>query len=97
MAENIFAEGLFYKNPSEKAPKFIKANISIRVDEFVKFIEKYKKADGFVNLDVKESKAGKTYVSLNTWDKGQTPTGGAKKEEIPVIQDREIDVKDIPF
>jgi hypothetical protein len=73
MADKIFPEGLFYKAPRAGAPDFVKGAISIKVAELTPFLEKYVKPDGFVNIDVLESKGGKLYCALNTY--------GMEKEE----------------
>lgn len=76
--EVIFADGFIFKKPGEKAPDFIKAEIAIKADEFIAFLNKHKKSDGWVNLNVKKSKAGKLYTDLDSWtppkkDEGLTP------------------------
>lgn len=65
--ETIFADGLIYNKPHEKAPEFVKGSLSIKVDEFVAFLQKHKKDDGWVNIDMKKSKQGKLYFALNDW------------------------------
>lgn len=72
--EVVFTEGFIFKKPGDKAPEFIKGEIAIKVDEFVAFLLKHKKADGWVNINLKKSKAGKLYTDLDNW----TPP---KKEE----------------
>ena len=92
MVEKIFADGIRFSEPSEKAPDFIKGRISIQAEQALAFIEKYKDERGWLNLDVKESKGGKLYVELNTWKKGETqsaPKGEAEEDE--------INPDDIPF
>lgn len=71
--KTIFAAGLIVKPPSENAPDFIKAKLSIKVEELTAFLEEHTKPDGWVNLDVKESKGGKWYAQLNHWSKGDAP------------------------
>ncbi len=66
MAEKIFANGLMFKRPNEKAPDFVKGSLSIKTDEFIKFLNE-NSSDGWVNLDLKESQNGKLYFELNTW------------------------------
>ena len=71
MADIEFVEGLFVKAPHEKAPDFVKAQISIKVEDLGKWLRgKYKASlenDGWINLDVKESKGGKWYASVSTY------------------------------
>jgi len=66
MAEDkIFADGFIVKR-RENAPDFVVANVSIKVDEFGKFVKANSK-NGWVNLDVKTAQSGKMYAELNTW------------------------------
>jgi len=72
MTEKIFASGMYFDRPHENVPDFVKGKISVKVSEFIPFVEKH--ADrGYVNLDLKESKGGKLYLELNTWKKDATP------------------------
>ena len=85
----IFANGLIFKRPRENAPNFVKGTLSIRVSEFVEFLNKNAKND-WVNLDLKESKGLKLYFELNTWEKGLDKI---EQEELEKIDSK----KDIPF
>jgi len=73
--ETIFAEGMFFNSKHPNSPEFVLGSISFRVDEFVTFIQKHKKADGFVVVDFLRARAkegetkGKPYFKLNTWTK----------------------------
>ena len=69
MANDIeFVDGLIVKAPHEKAPSFVKAQISIKVEDLGKWLRgKFKAGDEWVNIDVKESKGGKWYASVNTY------------------------------
>jgi hypothetical protein len=64
--EVIFADGFIFKKPKEGAPDFVKGDISIKVGEFIEFLNKHNN-NGWVNLNLKKSTAGKLYVDLNTW------------------------------
>lgn len=98
----IFANGFIYKTPSPKAPEFIKANLSFKADEFIKFLQENDNG-GWVNVDVKESKNGKIYGELNTWKKGDAGQNNPPSREdlktIPKIDypTEDIDPNDIPF
>jgi hypothetical protein len=93
--EKVFASGLVFKLPSEKAPEYVKGKISIKVDEFVSWLQSHVNNNGWVDIDVKESHGGKIYCELNTY-KPQRPD--AVKEE-PVIEypEDEINPDDVPF
>lgn len=103
MTDKIFADGLFFKRPSDKAPKFIIGNLSVNIEKFTKFIQEQQTEKGWVNLDIKESRNGTIYIELNTYKREeksdfQRQLEEPEKEEIPVIQENGgIDIKDIPF
>ena len=69
--EKIFADGMRFNLPRPKAPEYVKGSISIKVDNFINFLQTHAK-NGWVNLDLKESKKGVLYLELNTWQKGGT-------------------------
>lgn len=90
MANDIeFVDGLIVKAPHEKAPDYVKAQISIKVEDLGKWLRgKYKASlenDGWINLDVKESKGGKWYASVSTYK--------PKEKDAP----KKADADDIPF
>ncbi len=66
--EVIFADGFIFKKPREGAPSFVKGSLSIKVDEAVEFLHKHERSD-WVNLDLKQSREGKLYLQLNTYQK----------------------------
>jgi hypothetical protein len=69
MADDIeFVDGLIVKAPHEKAPDYVKAQISIKVEDLGKWLRaKYKAGDEWVNIDVKQSKAGKWYAAVSNF------------------------------
>jgi hypothetical protein len=68
MSDIEFVDGLIVKAPHPKAPQFVKATISIKVEDLGKWLRaKYKAGDEWVNLDVKESKGGKWYAAVSTF------------------------------
>lgn len=92
MAEELeFPDGLIVKAPHEKAPSFVKATISIKVEDMGKWLRaKYKAGDEWVNLDVKESKGGKWYAAVSTYKP-------KSKEEKPAAKKPNDADDDIPF
>lgn len=92
-----------YTTPHEKAPKWIKGNISVKVDDFIAFAQANQDARGWLNIDIKESKKGGFYLELNEWKRGTT------KQEVPADRegygepepylggDDDIKASDIPF
>lgn len=79
---------MFFNSKHENAPDFVLGSISFKVDEFIQFLTKHKKEDGYVNVDFLRSKPkdgetkGKPYFKLNTW-KPEGKEGEIKKGDIP--------------
>ncbi|QGH72893.1 MAG: hypothetical protein [Podoviridae sp. ctrTa16] len=70
--EKIFADGfIFKKNP--KAPEFVIGKLSVKVDDAIAFL-KNNERNGWVNMDIKNSRAGNPYIELDTY---QPPTRDA--------------------
>ena len=69
MANDIeFVDGLIVKAPNPKAPDYVKASISIKVEDLGKWLrEKYKAGDEWVDIDVKEAKSGKWYAAVSNF------------------------------
>jgi hypothetical protein len=83
--EKIFTDGLIFKLPHENAPTYVKGKLSIKTGEFKKFLDKHNK-DGWVNIDLKVSTAGKAYAELDTWQpKADTEKTDTKKDDIDEI------------
>ena len=61
----IFTNGMIAKR-QDSAPDFVLCNLSVKVDEFIQFLQQHQN-NGWVNIDVKRSKKGKVFASLNTW------------------------------
>ena len=92
--EKIFANGMIFKAPRENAPDFVKGSISIKVDDFIAFLQAHNTNSGWVNIDLKESQSGKFYAELNQY-KPEKPKG---LETATSERDEEIDDTDnIPF
>ena len=75
-----FVDGLIVKAPHAKAPDFVKAQISIKVEDLGKWLrEKYKAGEEWVNLDVKVAKTGRWYAAVSNFK----PKGKSADEDIP--------------
>lgn len=73
-----FVDGLIVKAPHAKAPDFVKAAISIKVEDLGKWLRaKFKAGEEWVNIDVKEAKSGKWYAAVSTFK----PKPKAKDED----------------
>lgn len=93
MAEDkILAEGLFFKEKHQNAPEFVIGGLSIKIDQFSKFVKDHKDGE-YLNFQVLKSKQGKPYIVLDTWK--------PNKEQVPVdnhvYDDSKIDNSDLPF
>tara|TARA_R110000824_G_scaffold56518_1_gene154643 strand:+ start:167 stop:469 length:303 start_codon:yes stop_codon:yes gene_type:complete len=64
--DKVFGEGIFFKQ-KENAPDFVLGAVSIKVDEFITFLKENVKK-GWVNMDLKQSKGGKFYFQVDTWE-----------------------------
>lgn len=63
-----FTDGLFVKKVRDEAPEFIKGALSIKVDSFCAYLVANCNDQGWVNIDILESKDGKSlYAELNEW------------------------------
>ena len=104
--ETIFADGIFFNSKHENAPDFVLGSISFKVDEAVAFLQKYKKEDGYVNVDFLrgkpkvEGEKGKPYFKLNTY-KPPVPVEPVLTPKTPAQQEvdaiRNQDVAQPPF
>jgi len=65
--KNTLVDGLFVKKPSEKAPKWAVANISVNVDKLSDWLKANQNDKGYVNINLLDSKEGKLYAKLNEW------------------------------
>lgn len=93
--DKTFVDGLIAKFPHEKAPDFVVAHLSIKTTELIAFIEKHKKTDGWLNIDLLKSKDGqKMYSQVNDWKPEQ------KKDNAPVVPEyptEAISPNDVPW
>jgi len=90
MDDKQFVNGMFPSRP-ENAPDFIKMKISLKRDEFLEFMRTTTKEDVWINIDIKESRAGKLYAERNTWKKPES------KDESINNNNSNIKEEDIPF
>jgi len=90
MAEDkVFADGVIFKKPHENAPDFVKGSLSLKMKELIEFAKKYHK-DGWLNIDLLESRNGKYYAALNTFEpkkqsssSSEPPADAPFDDEIP--------------
>lgn len=83
--EKIFVDGMIAKR-HPNSPDFVKCNLSLKMKDLIAFAKQHHK-DGWLNVQVKESKGGKIYAELDTWEptKQADPTASAPDydEDIP--------------
>jgi len=65
----IFADGMSFYPPNEKAPDFVIGKIAVNIDKFTMFMAEHPGERGWISIDVKKSKGGNVYCELNTWKK----------------------------
>ena len=87
MADIEFVDGLMVKAPRDGAPDFVKGSISIKRVDLGNWLRA--KDDEWINIDIKESKGGKWYASVDNWkpDASQgmktEPMSSAEFDEVP--------------
>ena len=92
--EKIFADGFSFKR-RENAPSFVIGRQSIKVEEAIAFLKANVK-NGWVNLDIKQSKGGSYYCELDTWEakpQGDAPAPAKAQAPAPVVEEED----DLPF
>jgi hypothetical protein len=93
--ETIFADGLIVKK-NENAPDFVICNLSVKVDEFEKFIKQHQK-NGWVNLSClvgrnkPDGTSGKPYAKLDTYEPKQ------EAQQTPPLSQEIEDNDGMPF
>jgi hypothetical protein len=93
--EKIFADGFSFKR-REGAPDFVIGRQSIKVDEAIAFLKANVK-NGWVNLDVKQSKSGSYYCELDTWEASPQAEPLVKAQgERPMVLTQD-DTDELPF
>ena len=93
--ESVLIKGFYPKMKHENAPDFIIGKGSINLPQFAEFMREFKAAnpgEEWVNIDMKVSKAGKGYASVDTWKPdpnlaaapAAAPAPAPVEEDIPV-------------
>tara|TARA_R110000823_G_scaffold192032_1_gene323720 strand:- start:496 stop:777 length:282 start_codon:yes stop_codon:yes gene_type:complete len=90
--DKVFADGFIFKRRQE-APEFVIGNISVKVEEAVAFLNANQK-NGWVNLNVLNSQAGKPYIELDTFVPKKQGDQAPKEENNPTPS---APIKDLPF
>lgn len=91
-----FVDGLIVKAPNPKAPDFVKASISIKREELIDWLSS--RSGDWVNIDVKESRNGRWYAAVNTYQPKEEPKPKIGKRPPNNYGDRDqVPDDDIPF
>jgi len=95
--EMTFVDGLVIRPPHEKAPEFVKAQISMKREELIAWLTG--RTEEWINVDVLVSKStGKWYGKLNDY-KPKQDGGSQDRAAVNAAADNspEIRDEDIPF
>jgi hypothetical protein len=92
--EKVFADGFSFKR-REGAPEFVIGRQSIKVDEAVAFLKANVK-NGWVNIDIKQSKKGTFYCELDTWE-AKPQTSAPTTAELAATAPAPTTADDVPF
>ncbi len=60
-----FIDGLIVKEPHQNAPEYVKAKLSIKREELIKFLQG--QSGDWINADIKVSQNGKWYAAIDDW------------------------------
>jgi len=66
--DKIFVDGLLFNRPHEKAPDFVKGELSIKVEALTRWLAEHGEGKEWLNADLKISKQGKLYFELDTYN-----------------------------
>lgn len=96
---NPLAGGFYFDKPREGAPEFIKARISVKVEDAIETLKKYKNDAGYVNLDLLKKKDGTGhYLQVNTYglalprqDAPAPEPRTAEQQQVDAIRNQDVD------
>lgn len=69
-----FIDGLIVKEPHQNAPEYVKAKLSIKREELIKFLQG--QSGDWINADIKVSQNGKWYAAIDDWKPDANRAGG---------------------
>lgn len=89
MSDAKFIPGLFFKDKHENAPDFVMCKGSIKIADLAAWLQKQE--GEWVNFDLKRSRDGKPYASIDDWKpKGERPQRQAQPEPAGDFSDDSI-------
>ena len=79
-----FVNGLYFQEPSENAPQFVKGKLSIHRDKLLQWLNQTGATNnqGYINCDIKVARSGKPYIAVDNWK----PTQGQQQPHTPQQQ-----------
>ena len=92
--KKFFPQGLFFNEPRQGAPDFVKGSVNIKVADFKEYLGKVK--GEYLNIDLKVSKDGKAYAEVNTF-KPDKSKGNAGKQAYSEPEPESDTDDDLPF
>lgn len=101
----IFADGINVYSPNDKAPDFVKGSIVVDIKKFsdwvasnANYITKDNNGNDVLRLQLKESKQGKFYASVDTYQPdGVKVIAQAAREKAAMQYDPNEDSHGLPF
>jgi len=95
--DKVFANGMYFNRPLPQAPDFVIGNVSINKKQFIEWLNKQSVNDGgYLSIDIKESKKGKPYCELNTYQK-KAEQAEPQEQDYTQERDDSIRIEDVPF
>ena len=101
-----FADGIYFKEPHQNAPDFVKGKLSIQKQKLTAWLEGMDAGDeGYINLDIKVAKSGKLYIAVDNW-KPNNQQQAQQKPQLTPQQQEQMDTRieedpiiddDVPF
>ena len=96
--DSALVSGFYPKPRHPNAPDFVIAKASVNLQQFAEFVKTYKAqnpSEEWLNIDMKLSRAGKGYASVDTWKPDPAMQGqSAPAAQAPAMAS--VD-EDLPF
>jgi len=92
--EKKFIDGLRIKR-NDKAPEFIICSIAVKEDTFLDFCAMNCNGQGWMNIEVAKSRAGKYYAYLNTWNPDNQSGSTNPQDDVAVAELVAEDTKEV--
>ena len=84
--ESMLVKGFYPKEKNPNAPDFVLGKGSINLPQFAEFMREFKAAnpgEEWVNIDMKLSKAGKGYASVDMWKPDPDRVAAPQAQAVP--------------